>query len=125
MVVVTYKTKVGSGRMHPDLAFFAMLFILLSAYCCSASVIVKSNNSFRCSGHLDECLFEEELELGLLMNPYASRMLEIHYPRPKTDVPGEPAIACGHSKDPYNVCIKKILSEHHLCILNNMFKRGC
>ncbi|KAG6720835.1 hypothetical protein I3842_03G082400 [Carya illinoinensis] len=122
MEVVTYKTKVGSGRMHHDLAFFAMLIILFNAYCCNASVIVKSNSSFQCNGRLDECLFEEELELELLMNPYVSRML-IDYPRPKTDKPGEPAIACGHAQDPYDVCISKIKNKYNLCVKDSIFKR--
>ncbi|KAG6721557.1 hypothetical protein I3842_03G117200 [Carya illinoinensis] len=65
-------------------AFLAMLMMmmimmLLNAYCCGASVLAKSNTSFRCSsGRLDECLIEEdlELELGFLMNPHVSRILE-------------------------------------------------
>ncbi|KAG7986475.1 hypothetical protein I3843_03G082800 [Carya illinoinensis] len=127
MEVVTYKTKVGSGRMHPDLAFFAMLFILLNAYCCNAFVIVKSNNSFRCSGRLDECLFEEELELELLMNPYVSRMLVSYKIKPTPGIAGQPAIACGKPQDAanpqYNTCIAEVKRDLHLCVQGSIFTR--
>ncbi|KAG6682779.1 hypothetical protein I3843_03G116400 [Carya illinoinensis] len=96
-------------------AFLAMLLMmmimmLLNAYCCGASVLVKSNTSFRCSdGRLDECLIEEdlELELGFLMNPYVSRILGSTSRTKQALERGKPVIRpCGQSQDPaYDKCI--------------------
>ncbi|GMY12870.1 hypothetical protein FCV25MIE_08109 [Fagus crenata] len=68
------EVKYAKGGTYP-LALFVMLMLLLNAYCCDATVLVKSNTTVRCDGRLDECLIEDDLELELVINPYISRML--------------------------------------------------
>ncbi|KAG6660677.1 hypothetical protein CIPAW_03G121500 [Carya illinoinensis] len=88
-----------------------MIMMLLDAYCCGASVLAKTNTSFRCSsGRLDECLIEEdlELELGFLMNPYVSRILADQPGTGKTEDPNKPAAKpCGGPNDNIQYCTSK------------------
>ncbi|KAG2716235.1 hypothetical protein I3760_03G114500 [Carya illinoinensis] len=117
-------------------AFLAMLMMmmimmLLNAYCCGASVLVKSNTSFRCSeGRLDECLIEEDLELELefLMNPYVSRILANGKSQPNSSDPDKPIYPepCGSPGDPpgYSSCTSNSQQgNHHQCVRNHVQDR--
>ncbi|KAF5480599.1 hypothetical protein F2P56_001335 [Juglans regia] len=123
----------SKGGIHTPasiLAMLMMIMMLLNAYCCGASVLAKSNTSFRCSsGRLDECLIEEdlELELGFLMNPYVSRILAGSDSKPPNssnkDKPAYPE-PCGKSGDPgYSECIAKQKSNNNQCVRKGTYQR--
>ncbi|KAG6721553.1 hypothetical protein I3843_03G116200 [Carya illinoinensis] len=104
----------GKGGIHTPaliLAMLMMIMMLLDAYCCGASVLAKTNTSFRCSsGRLDECLIEEdlELELGFLMSPYVSRIL-LETGTGSTGNSGKPAAKpCGGPNDNVQYCTTNV-----------------
>ncbi|KAG6660682.1 hypothetical protein CIPAW_03G122000 [Carya illinoinensis] len=115
-------------------AFLAMLLLLmimmlLNAYCCSPAVLAKSNTSFRCSdGRLDECLIEEdlELELGFLMNPYVSRILDgVQKGTSGTGDPNHPAAkTCGKPQDTVQYCTTNVKPSKKQKPCTN-YDRGC
>ncbi|XVF14433.1 hypothetical protein REPUB_Repub09cG0059400 [Reevesia pubescens] len=71
------------------LVFVMLMLMMFNTNCCRAAVLIKekSNGSFRCSGHLDDCLIAEDMELELLMDSYINRMLIDGIKKPVTDIP--------------------------------------
>jgi hypothetical protein len=101
-----YNTK-GVIIMYP-LAVFAIMLILLNGYSCAATaVLVKTNTTFRCDGHLDECLIEDDLELEFLMNPYVSRVLGNQPGSPTQNSLDGNIPACGERNHRYGNCISQ------------------
>ncbi|KAG2716234.1 hypothetical protein I3760_03G114400 [Carya illinoinensis] len=123
----------SKGGIHTPaliLAMLMMIMMLLDAYCCGASVLAKSNTSFRCSdGRLDECLIEEdlELELGFLMNPYVSRILADQVGTGGAENPNNQAISCGQHQDTpqYSQCIARVQASNNQCTPRHIHDRSC
>ncbi|KAG6660678.1 hypothetical protein CIPAW_03G121600 [Carya illinoinensis] len=112
-----------------EMLLLMMSIMLLNTYGCAASVLAKSNTSFRCSdGHLDECrLIEEdfEFELGFLMNPYVSRILAGDGGGTSgTPNPGKAAAKpCGPDDPQY--CYKKVKPNPKISPCKGTYTRGC
>ena len=86
------------------LAFLAML--ILSAYCCSSAVLVKSNSTSPCNGGLGECqLLEDDMEFP--MNPYIRRRLYEGYVYNALTVHKPALPPCGGPTDPPPYCTVK------------------
>lgn len=113
----------GKGGIYPLAIVFVMVMLLINPYCCAgAAVVVKSNTTTvrYNNGRLEESLIEYDLELELLMNPYATRILAGVKPSPSpsyealdgTGIPCNPDSKChGGAKCPG----KETRSEYYRC----------